>query len=109
MASLNCEVPHKIQVLMIMSKLTHPIYNHITSMFVAKEEMVAIEDVERLCRLAWEQKETKKAPFQAAKIFAVKPAPRNKCSKGSRTREKALPGMRVLRRKDKADHQVCQS
>ena len=76
MASLKCEVPHKIQVLMYMSKLTHPIYNHITTSFVAREEIdkVGIDDIDRLCRLAWEQKESKKAPPQAAKILAVKPA-----------------------------------
>ena len=84
MASLSCEVPHKIQVLIFMSKLTHPVYNHMTTLFVATEEIdkVQIEDINHLCRLAWEQKESKKAPPQAAKISAVKPAPKESSFQG---------------------------
>ena len=85
MASLECEVPHKIQVLIYMSKLTHPIYDHMTTSFVAREEIEKVEigDVDRLCRLAWEQKVSKKKTLpQAAKISAVKPAPKESSFQG---------------------------
>ena len=67
-----------------MSKLTHPIYDHMTTSFVAREEIdkVAIEDIDRLCRLAWEQKASKKAHPQAAKISAVKPVPKESSFQG---------------------------
>ena len=75
--TLKCPVPEKIQVMMLLSKLQHPIYSHITSLTIESMEFdeVTVAHLDRLVRIAWEQKVSKKPPPQAAKISAVKPAP----------------------------------
>ena len=62
---------------MLLSKLQHPIYSHITSLTIALTEFdeVMVAHLDQLVRIAWEQKVSKKPPPQAAKISAVKPAP----------------------------------
>ena len=84
MVALNCPVPDKIQVMMVLSKLTHPIYNHITSLTVAAKDFddVTVPELERLVQIAWEQKMSKKPPPKAAKISAVKPAPQESSFQG---------------------------
>jgi hypothetical protein len=72
--ALKCEVPHKIQVLMYMSKLSGPGYDQIAQKIGASNDLntVLIEDLERFICLTWEQRSSKKAPQQATKISAVK-------------------------------------
>ena len=78
METLNSPVPHKIKVLMMLSKLTHPMFNHIMLAATANKKLnnIKMEKLHWLVRISWEQKESKKAPSQAAKILAVKPAPK---------------------------------
>ena len=82
--TLKCPVPEKIQVMMVLSKLQHPIYSHITSLTVASNEFdeVMVAHLDRLIRIAWEQKVSKKPPPQAAKVSAVKPAPQESSFQG---------------------------
>jgi hypothetical protein len=73
---LQCEVPHKIQVLMYMSKLSGPRLDRIAQDVGAAKDLdkLEINDLERLIRMFWEQRSSKKPPQQAAKILAVKPS-----------------------------------
>ena len=82
--TLKCPVPEKIQVMMLLSKLQHPIYSHITSLTVALTEFddVTVAHLDWLVRIAWEQKISKKPPPQAAKISAVKPVPQESSFQG---------------------------
>ena len=82
--TLKCPVPEKIQVMMLLSKLQHPIYSHITSLTVASNNFdeVTVMSLDQLVRIAWEQKMSKKPPPQAAKISAVKPAPQESSFQG---------------------------
>jgi hypothetical protein len=74
--SLGCEIPHKIQVLMYMSKLSGPGLDHIAQDLGASPDLdkINIDELERLVRMNWEQRSSKKPPQQAAKISAVKPS-----------------------------------
>ena len=60
--------------MMLLSKLQHPIYSHITSLTVASNNFdeVTVVSLDRLVWIAWEQKVSKKPPPQAAKISVVK-------------------------------------
>ena len=82
--TLKCPVLEKIQVMMLLSKLQHPIYSHITSLTVALNDFdeVMVASLDRLVWIAWEQKMSKKPPPQAAKISAVKPAPQESSFQG---------------------------
>jgi hypothetical protein len=77
MKALSCEVPHKIQVLMYMSKLSAPCYEHIVQNISATDDLnkVKIDELERIVQLAWESKASKKPVPQVNKISAVKRAP----------------------------------
>ena len=48
--TLKCPIPEKIQVMMLLSKLQHPIYSHITSLAVASNEFddVMVTHLDRL-------------------------------------------------------------
>jgi hypothetical protein len=76
--ALGCEVPHKIQVLMYMSILTGPGLDIISQNLAATTDVfkVKVDDLKWLVRMSWEQRASKKAPQQAAKISAVKPSSR---------------------------------
>ena len=82
--TLKCPVPEKIQVMMLLSKLQHLIYSHITSLTMASTEFdkVTVAHLDQLVRIAWEQKVSKKPPPQAPKISAVKPAPQESSFQG---------------------------
>jgi hypothetical protein len=73
MKALDCEVPHKIQVLMYMSKLGSG-FNMVAQRLNLVEDLtkVDIPEVEKSIRLTWEQRASKKNPPQATKISAVK-------------------------------------
>jgi hypothetical protein len=77
MKALSCEVPHKIQVLMYMSKLSAPCYEHIVQNISTTDDLnkVKIDELERIVQLAWESKASKKPAPQVNKISAVKCAP----------------------------------
>jgi hypothetical protein len=64
MKSLECEVPHKITVLMYMSKLGGPGYELIVQNLALAEDLSkpSITEIERLVRLAWEQRSSKRPP-----------------------------------------------
>ena len=68
----------------MLSKLSHPIYNHITLAATAnkKLDVIKLDEIDRLVQITWEQKESKKAPPQAAKISVVKPAPKEQTFQG---------------------------
>ena len=70
--------------MMLLSKLQHPIYSHITSLTVALMEFddVTVAHLDWLMWIAWEQKMSKKPPLQAVKISAVKPAPQENSFQG---------------------------
>ena len=66
MKVLNCEVPHKIQVLIYMSKLGGPgqdiiVQNLSVAADLAKAD---IKDLECLVRLNWEQRVSKRPPVK---------------------------------------------
>jgi hypothetical protein len=66
--ALSCKIPHKIQVLMYMSKLTGPGLDMISQNLAATTDLdkVVVDDLKRLVRMSWEQRSSKKAPQQAA-------------------------------------------
>jgi hypothetical protein len=77
MKALSCDVPHKIQVLLYMSKLSAPCYEHIVQNISATDDLdkVMVDELERIVRLAWESKASKKPAPQVNKISAMKRAP----------------------------------
>ena len=64
--ALDCEVPHKIQILIYMSKLGGSGQDLIVQNISATSDLteVDIADLERLIRLNWEQKASKRTPMQ---------------------------------------------
>jgi hypothetical protein len=76
MKALGCEVLHKIQVLMYMSKLGSG-FDMVTQRLNLAENLtkVGIPEVEKSIWLTWEQRASKKNPPQATKISTVKCAP----------------------------------
>src|ERR1700750_1804475 len=77
MKTLSCEIPHKIQVLVYMSKIVGYSNDFIIQGIHATDDLdkVVLEDIEKMLRLNWEQKASKKGPPQANKLSAVKRAP----------------------------------
>jgi hypothetical protein len=65
--TLRCEIPHKVQVLMCMSKLSGQGLDRIAQDVAAFLDLdkVQVDEIERLVRLCWEQRTSKKAPQQA--------------------------------------------
>jgi hypothetical protein len=68
MKALGCEVPHKIQVLIYMSKLGSG-FDMVAQRLNLAEDLakVDIPDVKKSIRLTWEQRSSKKNPLRPPK------------------------------------------
>jgi hypothetical protein len=79
MEELQCEVLHKIQVLLYLSKLTAGKgFKMITQTITSTDNLnkVDIRETQKLTRLLWEQKSSSKPPApQANKISTIRRAP----------------------------------
>ena len=96
--------------MMLLSKLMHLIYSHLTSLTVALQDFdVMVDGLDQLVWIAWEQKMSKKPPPQAAKISAVKPAPQESSFQGQQDKGEGPPRKRPPRQEEEAGCQVCQS